>query len=272
MLLAIDIGNTNIHLGLWQADSWVLNWRARTVPDKMPDEYAVLVRNFLNSADVGYKAITGVIISSVVPPLTLAFTELAGRYIEMEPLIVNETIHTGVTIAIDQPEQAGADRIVNAVAVDALYGGPAIVIDFGTATTFDVISANAEYLGGAIAPGINLAHDALVSRAARLHKVDLVPPPSPIGKNTIHALQSGIFWGYIALIEGMVTRLKATLAVDDVKVIATGGLAAIFNKHTDAINIIAPDLLLDGLRIIYQRNAEKDVLRMSASEKDGDGS
>lgn len=271
MLLAIDIGNTNIHLGLWQTDSWVLSWRARTVPDKMPDEYAVLVRNFLNSADVGYKAISGVIISSVVPPLTLAFTELVGRYIGIEPLIVNERLNTGVTIAIDQPEQAGADRIVNAVAVDALYGGPAIVIDFGTATTFDVISADAEYLGGAIAPGINLAHDALVSRAARLHKVDLVPPPNPIGKNTIHALQSGIFWGYIALIEGMVTRLKATLAVDDVKVIATGGLAAIFNKHTDVIDIIAPDLLLDGLRIIYERNVGKDDVAGTSSiaEKDG---
>jgi type III pantothenate kinase len=256
MLLAIDIGNTNIHLGLWQADHWALTWRARTVPDKMPDEYAVLVRNFLNSADVSYDAITGVIISSVVPPLTSTFVELVQRYIGQPPLVVTHRLKTGVKIAIDQPEQAGADRIVNTAAVVALYGGPAIVIDFGTATTFDVVSAQNEHLGSAIAPGVNLAHDALVSRAAQLHKVDLVPPPNPIGKNTIHAMQSGIFWGYVALIEGMVERLKAAMDPGEVKVIATGGLAPIFNQHTAVIDIIAPDLLLDGLRVIYELNTE----------------
>jgi type III pantothenate kinase len=256
MLLAIDIGNTNIHLGLWQADRWALTWRARTVPDKMPDEYAVLVRNFLNSADVSYDAITGVIISSVVPPLTSTYVELVQRYIGQPPLVVTHRLKTGVKIAIDQPEQAGADRIVNTAAVVALYGGPAIVIDFGTATTFDVVSAQNEHLGSAIAPGVNLAHDALVSRAAQLHKVDLVPPPNPIGKNTIHAMQSGIFWGYVALIEGMVERLKAAMDPGEVKVIATGGLAPIFNQHTAVIDIIAPDLLLDGLRVIYELNTE----------------
>jgi type III pantothenate kinase len=256
MLLAIDIGNTNIHLGLWQADRWALTWRARTVPDKMPDEYAVLVRNFLNSADVSYDAITGVIISSVVPPLTSTYVELVQRYIGQPPLVVTHRLKTGVKIAIDQPEQAGADRIVNTAAVVALYGGPAIVIDFGTATTFDVVSAQNEHLGSAIAPGVNLAHDALVSRAAQLHKVDLVPPPNPIGKNTIHAMQSGIFWGYVALIEGMVQRLKAAMDPGEVKVIATGGLAPIFNEHTAVIDLIAPDLLLDGLRVIYELNTE----------------
>lgn len=255
MLLAVDIGNTNIHLGLWQANSWALSWRARTVADKMPDEYAVLVRNFLTSAAVADQAISSVIISSVVPPLTGAFVELSRRYFHIDPLVVTNKTETGIRVEIDQPEQAGADRIVNTAAVVALYGGgPAIVIDFGTATTFDVVSADGAYKGGAIAPGIVLAHDALVSRAARLHKVDLMPPPSPIGGNTIHAMQSGIFWGYVSLVEGLVMRIKAAMDVEPIKVIATGGLAPLFNQHTEAIDIIAPELTLDGLRVIYELN------------------
>lgn len=257
MLLAIDIGNTNIHLGLWKANSWALSWRARTVADKMPDEYAVLVQNFLNSADMGYRAVTGVIIGSVVPPLTSAFVELSRRYFQLEPLVVTNKTKTGVRIDIDQPEQAGADRIVNTAAVVALYGGPAIVIDFGTATTFDVVSADGAYKGGAIAPGINVAHDALVSRAARLHKVDLMPPPRPIGGNTIHAMQSGIFWGYVSLVEGLVARIKQDMQQEHIKVIATGGLAPLFKEHTAVIDTIASELTLDGLRIIYALNQEK---------------
>ena len=260
MLLVIDIGNTNIHMGLWTANSWALNWRARTVTDKMPDEYAVLLRNFLNSADVGWKAITGVIIGSVVPPLTSSFAELVQRYLNMEPVIVTHKLDSGVKIAIDQPEQAGADRIINAAAVVALFGGPAIVIDFGTATTFDVVSADGAYCGGAISPGIGVAHDALVSRAARLHKVDLQPPPDPIGGNTIHAMQSGIFWGYVALVEGLITRIKTAMVKNGyapteeaIQVIATGGLSALFQSHSDCIHKIAPELTLDGLRIIYER-------------------
>lgn len=254
MLLAIDIGNTNVHLGLWKAESWALNWRARTVTEKMPDEYAVLVRSFLNSAEVGWKAISGVVIGSVVPPLTAVFTEMVRRYIGLEPLIVTNTTKSGVRLAIDQPEQAGADRIVNSAAVVALYGGPAIVIDFGTATTFDVVSAEGAYIGGAIAPGIGVAHDALVSRAARLHKIDIVPPPSPIGGNTIHAMQSGIFWGYVSLIEGLVARIKGALPGESATVIATGGLAPLVDQHTDVIDQIAPELTLDGLRVIYDMN------------------
>jgi len=254
-LLAIDIGNTNIHFGLWRDNTWKVSWRARTVTEKMPDEYAVLLRNFLSSADLSYHVITGVIIGSVVPRLTGAFIELVERYIGIEPLVVTNKIKTGVEIAIDQPEQAGADRIVNAAAVVALYGGPAIVIDFGTATTFDVVSAGGAYCGGAIAPGIMIAHDALVSRTARLHKVDLEPPPNAIGRNTIHAMQSGIFWGYVALVEGLVARLKQAMDADQpIKVIATGGLAPLFNQHTDVIDTIAPELTLDGLRIIYELN------------------
>ncbi len=254
MLLAIDIGNTNVHLGLWHQDKWLISWRARTVPDKMPDEYAVLLRSFLESSDLSYAAITGVAISSVVPRLTTAFAQLVRRYIRVEPLIVTHKTDTGVRIEIDQPEQAGADRIVNSAAVVALYGAPAIVIDFGTATTFDVVSADGAYRGGAIAPGIDISQDALVSHTARLHKVDLQPPPCAIGTNTIHAMQSGVFLGYVAMIEGMVARLKAAMQDENVKVIATGGLAVLFDQNTNVIDLIAPELTLDGLRVIYDRN------------------
>jgi type III pantothenate kinase len=262
-LLAIDIGNTNIYLGFCQNGKWIISWRARTVADKMPDEYAVLLRNFLGSVSLTHEAINGVVLSSVVPPLTLAFVELSHRYLNIEPLVVTHTTHTGIRIEIDQPEQAGADRIVNSAAVVALYGAPAIVIDFGTATTFDIVSADGAYRGGAIAPGIVIAHDALVSRTARLHKVDLVPPPNPIGGNTIHAMQSGIFWGYVSLVEGLTARLKAAMqsgGIDGgkpVKVIATGGLAPLFRQHTDVIDLIAPELTLEGLRVIYELNNGK---------------
>lgn len=254
MLLAIDIGNTNIHLGLWHDQQWQAHWRARTVRDKMPDEFAALVRSFLHEAGLDYASISGVIVSSVVPSLTLAFTELVRRYMKQEALVVTHQTKTGIRIDIDEPQQAGADRIVNSAAVHALYGGPAIVIDFGTATTFDIVSEDGAYAGGAIAPGIGIAHDALVEHAARLHAVDLSPPPNPIGKNTIHAMQSGIFWGYVSLVEGLVVRLKQALDTDDVKVIATGGLAVVFQQHTEVIDLIAPQLTLDGLRIIYELN------------------
>ena len=256
-LLAIDIGNTNVHLGLWRDHTWRPTWRARTVPDKMPDEYAVLIRSFMEGDGLSFDQISGVVIGSVVPRLTAAFLELSRRHIGIEPLVVTNQTRTGIVVDIDQPEQAGADRIVNSAAVHALYGGPAIVIDFGTATTFDVVSADGAYQGGAIAPGINLAHDALVSRAARLHKIDLVPPPSPIGRNTIHAMQSGIFLGYVSLVEGLVQRIKATMNDERVKVIATGGLAPVFQAQTDVIDLIAPELTLDGLRVIYELNQKE---------------
>jgi type III pantothenate kinase len=168
--------------------------------------------------------------------------------------VVSSTTRTGVRLAVDQPEQVGADRIVNSAAVKALYGGPAIVIDFGTATTFDVVTRDGAYAGGAIAPGIGIASDALVSRAARLHKVDLVPPPCAIGTNTIHAMQSGIFWGYVGLVEGLVKRLRAEMREDGVKIIATGGLAPLFQQHSTIIDQIASELTLDGLRVIYELN------------------
>lgn len=255
-LLAIDIGNTNITLGLWYNGDWRHNWRARTVHDKMPDEYAALVRSFLRDAGMNYSVIGDVVMASVVPPLTHAFAELTRKNIGLEPLIVNARTKLGIQLEVDNPEQVGADRIVNAAAVHQLYGGPAIVIDFGTATTFDVISRQGNYIGGSIAPGIGIAHDALVRRAAQLYKVELLPPPSPIGRNTTHAIQSGLFLGYVCMVEGMVARLKAAMPEGDrAKVIATGGLASLFQQHTDVIEIIAPTLTLDGLRLIHALNA-----------------
>jgi type III pantothenate kinase len=255
VLLAIDIGNTNIYLGLWHNDDWQITWRARTVLDKMPDEYAVLLRNFLETANLNWDAVTDVIISSVVPPLTAAFRELIYTYLKIEPLVVTHETNTGITIDIDQPEQAGADRIVNAAAAAVLYGGPVVVIDFGTATTFDILSEHNAYIGGAITAGIGLAADALVSRAARLHEVDLQPPPSSVGRNTIHAMQSGLFWGYVAMIEGLTARIKQDMHTDKpIQVIATGGLSVLFNQHTAAIDRVDPNLTLNGLQIIHALN------------------
>lgn len=257
MLLAVDIGNTNIHFGLWDGEKWRVTWRARTVADKMGDEYAVLLRNFLHSAALDFHDVNHVVLASVVPVLTEAFRELVPQYFHTNVLNINHTVNTGIQIAVDLPEQVGADRIVNAAAVKMLYGGgPAIVIDFGTATTFDVISREGAYIGGAIAPGINVALDALVSRTARLYKVELSPPPSPIGRNTSHAMQSGIFLGYVSLVEGLTQRLKNALQEESgqVKVIATGGLAVLFNQHTDIIDEIVDSLTLDGMRVIWELN------------------
>lgn len=257
MLLAIDIGNTNIHLGLWDGSAWHLSWRARTVTDKMTDEYAVLVRNFLATAEVASDHIDGVAVSSVVPALTPSFQELARRYLTCEPLMVNSRTPLGIGIQIDMPEQAGADRLCNAVALSQLFGAPAVSVDFGTSTNFDVLSAESNYIGGALAPGIRLAHDALVNRAAQLHKVELVPPPNPIGSNTIHAMQSGIFWGYVGLIDGVLQRILRQLDDDETLVVATGGLAEVFVRHLPRIDTIAHELTLDGLRLIYQLNCGK---------------
>ena len=256
-LLAVDVGNTNITLGLWQAGRWAFEWRARTVYDKTADEYAALLRNLLRDADLDFNTIGEVSIASVVPPLDSTFVDLSLRYIEVEPLVVTAEVKLGIKIDVDSPEQVGADRIVNAAAVHHLYGGPAIVIDFGTATTFDVISREGNYTGGSIAPGIGIALDALVSRAAQLYKVTLAPPPSPIGRNTTHAMQSGLFLGYVEMVEGLTRRIQRAMPDGEgkiAKIIATGGLAPVLRDQTTVIQEIAPTLTLDGLRIIYGLN------------------
>ncbi|MGB1252294.1 MAG: type III pantothenate kinase [Candidatus Promineifilaceae bacterium] len=252
MLLAIDIGNTNVTLGLWDGTDWLTQWRLRTVHEKTVDEYWSAVRSLLK--DTGNREnVDRVILASVVPPLTATFAELSRRYLKLDATQVNSETDTGIVIKTDNPREVGADRIVDAVAAIAQYGGPAIVIDMGTATTFDVVSAESELLGVVIAPGLRLAGDALAARAAQLSRVALQAPPQVLGKNTIHAVQSGLIFGYVSLVEGVVQRLSAEVGIKPV-VIGTGGLINLIIPHTDLIDHVDPWLTLTGLRLISDRN------------------
>ncbi|MEK7324769.1 MAG: type III pantothenate kinase [Chloroflexota bacterium] len=253
MFLAIDIGNTNITLGLYEGETPGPRWRLSTVHERMPDEYGLQLIGLFNHAGIKSDDVTAIALASVVPPLTGTWVELCKTYLNREPLVVEAGVKTGVKILIDEPRQVGADRIVDVAAAHKLYGGPACIVDFGTATTFDAVSGDGDYLGGAIAPGIGIAADALFRRAAKLPRVDLVRPPSAIGKNTVHAMQSGLLFGYVGLVEGMVARFQAELG-PTMKVIGTGGLAELIAKETIVIQIIAPWLTLDGLRMIYEMN------------------
>jgi type III pantothenate kinase len=253
MLMTIDIGNTNIHLGVYQGEELGPRWRVSTDHQRMPDEYGLQIAGLLSHVDLLPEAITGVCLASVVPQLTGVFLQACQAYLNLDPLVVDAGVKTGVRILYETPKSVGADRIVDAAAVQHLYGGPACVVDFGTGTTFDAISESGDYLGGAIAPGIGIAADALFRRAAKLPRVDLNTPPSVIGKNTPHAMQSGLIFGYVGLVEGIVARFKQELG-PDMKVIATGGLTEIIARETEVINIVAPWLTLDGLRIIWDMN------------------
>jgi type III pantothenate kinase len=253
MLMTIDIGNTNISLGVYQDDILGPCWRVSTDHQRMPDEYGLQIDGLLKHSDLRPVDISGVCLASVVPQLTGVFLQACQEYLNLDPLVVDAGVKTGVRVLYETPKSVGADRIVDAAAVQHLYGGPACVVDFGTGTTFDAISAEGDYLGGAIAPGIGIAADALFRRAAKLPKVDLNTPPSVIGKNTPHAMQSGLIFGYVGLVEGMVARFKKELG-PDMKVIATGGLTDIIARETDVIDIVAPWLTLEGLRIIWNMN------------------
>ncbi len=253
MLLAIDIGNTNLTLGLYDGEELGPRWRLATVHDRMPDEYGLQILGLLSHAGYNPDHLNGVCLASVVPPLTGRVVEACRNYLGQEPLVVDAGVKTGVRIRYEDPRAVGADRIVDAAAVQRFYGGPACVVDFGTATTFDAISAEGDYLGGAIAPGISIAAEALFLRTAKLARVDLQRPPSAIGRNTVHAMQSGLLFGYVSLVEGMVARFRAELG-PKMKVIATGGLAEIIARETSVLEIIAPWLTLDGLRIIWDLN------------------
>ncbi|MBX3013475.1 MAG: type III pantothenate kinase [Caldilineaceae bacterium] len=253
MLLCLDIGNTNVTIGLYQGDQLGPHWRLATDHDRTPDEFAMQLISLLNFAKLGIDAIDGVALASVVPPLTGKWVELCRLYLQCEPLVVDANTKTGVRIRYETPQSVGADRIVDAVAAYQLYGGPACVVDFGTATTFDAIAANGDYLGGAIAPGIGISADALFQRAAKLPKVDLVRPPTAVGRNTVHAMQSGLLFGYVGLVEGMVARFRAELGAE-MRVIGTGGLATIISTETTVIEHVAPWLTLDGLRMVYAMN------------------
>jgi type III pantothenate kinase len=253
MLLAIDIGNTNITLGLYKGEQPGPRWRLATDHERMPDEFGLQFVGLISHAGIRPQEIAGICLASVVPPLTGRIADACRRYLGPEPLVVDAGIKTGVRIRYEDPRAVGADRIVDAVAVKTLYSTPACVVDFGTATTFDAISTEGDYLGGAIAPGIGIAAEALFHRTAKLPRVELQRPPAAIGRNTVHAMQSGLLFGYVALVEGMVARFRRELG-PEMRVIATGGLAEVVARETDVLEIIAPWLTLDGLRIIWEMN------------------
>ncbi|MBI4771426.1 MAG: type III pantothenate kinase [Chloroflexi bacterium] len=253
MLLAIDVGNTNITLGLYNGQTLGSRWRLATAHERMPDEYGLQLIGLLQHAGRLPSEVSAVVLASVVPPLTGAIVQACANYLGCQPLVVDAGVRTGVRVRYDDPRAVGADRIVDAAAVQHLYGGPACIVDFGTGTTFDAISKEGDYLGGAIAPGIGIAAEALFQRTARLTRVDLVRPPSAIGRNTVHSLQSGLLFGYVGLVEGMVARFREELG-PEMKVIGTGGLAEVIVRETDAIQIVAPWLTLDGLRIVWDLN------------------
>lgn len=254
MILVVDVGNTNIVLGIYQGKELLHHFRISTSRQSTVDEYGVLIHNLFQMSNILVSEIEGVIVSSVVPPLVGVVEEMCRKYIKKAPLIVGPGIKTGLNLRYENPREVGADRIVNAVAAVEKYGGPLIVVDFGTATTFDCIDSHGNYLGGAIVPGIGIATEALVQRASKLPRVELEKPKKVIGRNTVHAMQAGIIFGYAGQVDGLVRRIKAEMASDHVKVIATGGLAELIASETDSIDEIDSMLTLEGLRIIYNRN------------------
>ncbi len=254
MILVIDIGNTNITFGVYDNDPELkYHWRIKTDHDRLADEYGIIMLGLMRHEGLNFGKIRGVGITSVVPPLTRVFAEMVERYINLTPLIVGPGVKTGVKILYDSPRDVGSDRIVDAAAAFKLYGGPVCVVDFGTATTFNAISDKGEYIGGAIAPGIKIAADALFSRTSKLPQIDLVRPPHAIGTNTVHAMQSGLIFGYVGIVESMVARFKLELS-QAMRVIATGGLAQIIGNETDVIDVVNPWLTLEGVRIVWEMN------------------
>ncbi|GGG07859.1 type III pantothenate kinase [Paenibacillus albidus] len=254
MMLAVDIGNTNIVLGVYKQRELLHHFRLSTARQNTVDEYGVLIHNLFHMADISVKDVEGVIISSVVPPLVQVIVDMCEKYIGKEPLLVGPGIKTGLNLRYENPREVGADRIVNAVAAIEQYKCPLVVVDFGTATTFDCIDADANYLGGAIVPGLGISTEALYQRASKLPRIELEKPKKVIGRNTVHAMQAGIIFGYAGQVEGIVRRIKVEMNAPQLKVIATGGLASLIAGETDCIDEVNPMLTLEGLRIIYDRN------------------
>ena len=253
MLLVVDVGNTNTVLGLFDGDTLVHDWRIRTVVDHTVDEYGMLIYNLYKSSKIGAKRISDIIISCVVPPMLNILEPLCRKYFHLKPLIVGPGVKTGMPIYYDNPKEVGADRIVNAVAAFEKYRRDLIIVDFGTATTFDYISAKGEYMGGCIAPGIMISSEALFERAAKLPRVELSKPKSIIAKDTVSSMQAGIIYGYAGLVDGIARRMQAE-ARGDPMVVATGGLAKIVAPETKTIAVVDDMLTLEGLRLIHLRN------------------
>jgi type III pantothenate kinase len=253
MLLAVDIGNTSITLGLYRRDKLDASWRLASDNERTSDEYGILLVHLLERAGVATGEVRDIAIASVVPPLTGTLDRACRDYLESAPLIVDAGTRTGIKIRTEDPKQVGADRVVNAAAVRRFHKGPACIVDFGTATIFDAISGEGEYLGNAISPGIGIASDALFRRAAKLPRVEINRPPSVIGRNTVHSLQSGLLYGYVGLVDGMVARFRAELG-PEMKTIGTGSLVELIARETQSIDIVEPWLALQGLKIIYDLN------------------
>lgn len=254
MLLAVDVGNTNVTLALFEGDRLAADWRVSSHRERTADEMAIELRQLFSLRDFDLAVVDGVVIASVVPNINPALVEASRRYLRCEPLMVGPGVKTSVRIRYDNPKDVGADRIANALAAYTKYGGPIIVIDFGTAVTYDAINAEGDYLGGAIAPGVEISLDALVSHTAMLRRVEPVAPDSVIGRNTVTSIQSGLVWGFVAQVEGMVKRMVDELG-GQAKVIATGGQAALVAELTTVIEATDPLLTLEGLRLIYLQNA-----------------
>jgi type III pantothenate kinase len=253
MLLAVDIGNTSTTIGVFDGDKLRATWHMATGVHRMPDEYASLLLSLLRHQGLGTADIKAVALCSVVPPLISTFEELFKRYFNIEPMVVGAGVKTGVRIRMDNPREVGADRIADAAAAHHLYGGPIIVIDLGTATTFGIISKEGDYIGGIIATGIATAAEALFTRTAQLPRVELFHPKHVIGTNTVAAIQSGVIYGYASLVEGMLERIQKELG-EKARVVATGGYAGLIAHETDVIDVVDPDLTLIGLRLIYEMN------------------
>ena len=255
MLLALDVGNTNVTIGVFEGAAVRATWRIATDLERLPDEYAVTVLGLLDIEQIPHSAVTHAVMASVVPDLTKVFEQLCTRYFSVEPLVIGTGTKTGVRIVYDNPREVGADRIVDVVAALELYGPPPlIIVDFGTATVFDAVSAEGDYLGGAIAPGIGISSEALFERAAKLYRVELERPKTAIGKNTVAAIQSGTLYGYVGLIEGMVARFQKELG-GNARVIATGGWAELLAKETQVFDAVDQNLTLTGLRILHEQHA-----------------